>query len=291
MFIIDGFLIIFRSSDRRSVFGSILPRSWLFFNHDSMIHDYCSPRMIWFKSCSDWDLIQFTMNQISSNFFIELFAVTFTFHHHQDRWEDLTEEQIEENSEREKAKPGFESGGEEKRIKMMSPFQVQHHPIASTSHEMYEMQDGYVSVLPTVHHQQPTQILYPVATAMTTTPSPMMVRTVGPEHQIISAYPSPASYSTVAVGYPPPNAHQFQQQQPTPIIVYDTNAMSFEDRVIKMNYIRKVLVVLFTQIGICFLVVNIFNTRSVSTSSGYITHASRPCGRNTGLQTPLSLHR
>lgn len=67
--------------------------------------------------------------------------------------------------------------------------------------------------------------------------------------------PSPqsqATYSTVA----------YHEQQPQPVIVIDPySSPLFQDRVIKMDYIRKVLGVLFTQIGVCFLIVNVFNLR------------------------------
>ena len=60
-----------------------------------------------------------------------------------------------------------------------------------------------------------------------------------------------------------PNAIIQQQQETTQLIVIDPMSLpsTFQDRMIKMDYIRKVLSVLFTQVGLCFLIVNIFNIR------------------------------
>lgn len=54
-----------------------------------------------------------------------------------------------------------------------------------------------------------------------------------------------------------------QQLETTQLIVIDPMSLPsmFQDRMIKMDYIRKVLGVLFTQVGLCFLIVNIFNIR------------------------------
>ena len=57
---------------------------------------------------------------------------------------------------------------------------------------------------------------------------------------------------------------------PQPVIVIDPLSLSLpllNDRLVKMDYIRKVLGVLFTQIGISFVIINVFNLRSVSNHS------------------------
>lgn len=69
--------------------------------------------------------------------------------------------------------------------------------------------------------------------------------------QIASAYPSPQPvYGTVVYSQP-------SMLLMDPMVA----ALSFEDRQIKMDYIRKVLGILFAQIGICFLLVNLFNLK------------------------------
>lgn len=66
-----------------------------------------------------------------------------------------------------------------------------------------------------------------------------------------SAYPSPQPmYGTVVYSQP-------SMVLMDPMVA----ALSFEDRQIKMDYIRKVLGILFAQIGICFLLVNLFNLK------------------------------
>lgn len=123
--------------------------------------------------------------------------------------------------------------------------------------EMYEM-DGLAVTIPQQHAIHPG--LSPGSAAVQLTPVyPVMYPS--PHH-------TPSTYSTVL--YPqdpsgttfapsPNNVIMYQQQQP--VLLYDTSVHSFENRSVKMNFIRKVLVVLFSQIGICFLVINIFNTR------------------------------
>lgn len=146
---------------------------------------------------------------------------------------------------------------------MMTPggYQVQ---------EMYEM-DGLAVTIPAAHHpihSGPSS----GATAVQLTPVyPVMEMYPSPHHT-----GTPSTYSTVVYTSQPqqlppgttlapasPAITMYQQQQPQgqPVLIYDTSVHSFENRSVKMNFIRKVLVVLFTQIGICFLVINLFNTR------------------------------
>ena len=120
-------------------------------------------------------------------------------------------------------------------------------------HEMYEMDTIALhppASLPTaaIVTAPPLASLYPVT----------MPITVDIDHHppilghLASAYPSPQPvYGTVVYS------------QPMVLMDPAIAALSFEDRQIKMDYIRKVLGVLFSQIGICFLLVNLFNLRSV----------------------------
>lgn len=121
--------------------------------------------------------------------------------------------------------------------------------------EIYEM-DGLAVTIPSAHqiHSGPSS----GSAAVQLTPVyPVMYPS--PHH-------TPSTYSTVlypqqptGTTFAPSPTIIYQQQQP--VLLFDTIVHSFENRSVKMNFIRKVLVVLFSQIGICFLVINIFNTR------------------------------
>jgi hypothetical protein len=91
-------------------------------------------------------------------------------------------------------------------------------------------------------------------------------------HQQQRMQPSPSSYEgrvmtttpvlTYQTSPQPPQSTYTTVVYPQPVIVIDPlSAPQFQDRVVKMDYIRKVLGVLFTQIGLCFLIVNVFNLR------------------------------
>lgn len=121
-------------------------------------------------------------------------------------------------------------------------------------HEMYEMDTIALHHPPNIASNSaivtgpPLTPMYPVTIPIT----------VDIDHQppnfghLVSAYPSPQPvYGTVV--YSQPMIHQLMD----PAVA----ALSFEDRQIKMDYIRKVLGVLFSQIGICFLVVNLFSLK------------------------------
>lgn len=121
-------------------------------------------------------------------------------------------------------------------------------------HEMYEM-DTIALHPPASLHPTAAIVTGPQLTPMYPVTIPV---TVDIDHQppmlghLASAYPSPQPvYGTVVYSHP--------------MVLMDPAiaALSFEDRQIKMDYIRKVLGVLFSQIGICFLLVNLFNLRSV----------------------------
>lgn len=130
--------------------------------------------------------------------------------------------------------------------------------------EMYEM-DGLAVTIPATHH--------PIQSGPSSGATALQLTPIFP---VVEMYPSPhytpSTYSTVLYPQVPPGttfapsspaAIMYQQQQPQgqPVLLFDTSVHSFENRSVKMNFIRKVLVILFTQIGICFLVINIFNTR------------------------------
>lgn len=128
--------------------------------------------------------------------------------------------------------------------------------------EVYEM-DGLAVTIPTTHH--------PIHSGPSSGTTAVQLTPVLP---MIEMYHSPhhasSTYSTVLYPQAPPGttlapspAIIYQQQQPLgqPVLLFDTNVHSFENRNIKMNFIRKVLVILFSQIGICFVVINLFNTR------------------------------
>ena len=105
------------------------------------------------------------------------------------------------------------------------------------------------SLQPPLHSQPPppTQLLlHPSCVQSSPTTFDGRVLTT----PVLTYQPSPqqATYSTV--------------MYPQPVLVVDRMAAQFfQDRSVKMDYIRKVLGVLFTQIGVCFLIVNVFNLR------------------------------
>ena len=107
--------------------------------------------------------------------------------------------------------------------------------------EMYEM-DGLAITIPTTHHPMhsgPSS----GATAVQLTPVyPVMEMYPSPHHT-----PSTVLYPQAPPGttFAPSPAIIYQQQQPIgqPVLIYDTNVHSFENRSVKLNFIRKVLVV------------------------------------------------
>ena len=129
--------------------------------------------------------------------------------------------------------------------------------------EVYEMDGMAVHRLSPAYQQQRT-----VSPNMCHVPmSGMQLQPLGPMHQRMQASPSTYDGRVITT---PVLTYQSSLQQPTystvvypqPFLVIDPlSAPLFQNRIVKMDYIRKVLGVLFTQIGVCFLIVNVFNLR------------------------------
>lgn len=149
---------------------------------------------------------------------------------------------------------------------------------AYPTHEVYEMDGMAVHRLSPSIYQQNQQQPLPRTIIQTSNHVPVMqsgvqwqagmqvspssfdsrILTAGPA-PMRTYQPSPQSQATYS------STVAYHEQQPQPVIVIDPySSPLFQDRVIKIDYIRKVLGVLFTQIGVCFLIVNVFNLRSVS---------------------------
>lgn len=142
-------------------------------------------------------------------------------------------------------------------------------------HEVYEM-DGiavhrlspvYQQTRAVVHssnhvpHMQPTVQWQPGIQVSPSSFDARIMSTAAPTRMYHQPSPQPqALYSTAAYHEQQPQPPL--QPLPQPVLVIDPySGPLFQDRVLKMDYIRKVLGVLFTQIGICFLIVNVFSLR------------------------------
>lgn len=155
---------------------------------------------------------------------------------------------------------GFQ-GEDKNKTKQMSAFPMQ---------EVYEM-DG-IAVHP-VHRLSPIyqqqQVLAPGHHHVPITPG-MPLLPVHHQHRMMqpsaSTYDGRVMTTTPVLTYQtspqPPQSTYTTVVYPQPVLVIDPlSAPQFQDRIVKMDYIRKVLGVLFTQIGLCFLIVNVFNLR------------------------------
>lgn len=137
-------------------------------------------------------------------------------------------------------------------------------------HEMYEM-DSIA-----VHRSSPVmqRTISPIMNCHVPVAG-MQLQPMGqPMHQRMMHQASPSAAYDSRILNTTPILTAYQQQQPLqqatystvvypqPVLVIDPlSAPLFQNQVVKMDYIRKVLGVLFTQIGVCFLIVNVFNLR------------------------------
>lgn len=142
----------------------------------------------------------------------------------------------------------------------------------------YTPSPSHVSLQP-LQQQQPQSLQLQLQPQQPTPSTGTTTAIIHSNPMVVNSIPgraSPGTYNTIVYASSPSHQgmpliqtqlqQQYLQQQPQPttqLIVIDPLSLPsmFQDRQIKMDYVRKVLGVLFTQIGICFLIVNVFNMR------------------------------